>query len=307
MTDIRRFLSADLSQLPRAALIETLDYEAILAAQKAYVVSTWDAYRAGRTDLPALDTLGLETEPITVILEAFAYRETVLRALVNDKARAVLLPYATGTDLDAIGTLFDTARRVIAVDAQGNDIYQGDPEYREEIELAPEAFSVAGPEGAYEYFARRSHASIMDASALNPQSNRIDVVLLSRDGDGTASDEAISAAYVALSAKTTRPLTDDVRVRSADIVTTAVSLTLYVLPGPAPEAIRAAALDAVNQYRASRRRIGVPLRVDGLNAAAHAAGDIERAVVNSPAADVDPGPYGAVNVTTVNITVEVLQ
>lgn len=306
MTQTHRFFAADLSQLPLANIIETISFEAILSDSKTYVTSVWDAYRINRPDLPALDTLMLETEPIAVILEAIAYRETMLRGRVNDAARAVLLPYATGTDLDAIGTLFATERLQIGTDALGDPIMQSDDEYRRDIELAPEAFSIAGPEGAYEYFAKRADASILDAAAINPQSNRIDIVLLARDGDGTASDAAISAAYNALSAKDVRPLTDDVHVRSADIVTTSIAMTLQVQSGPAPEAVRAAALAAVNKYIADRRRIGLALRVDGLIGAARAAADLERVIVASPAADVDPGRYGAVTVSTVDITVEVL-
>ena len=100
MSVTTRFLAPDLTQLQPAALIETIDSEAILAAQKAWILARWDAIRVDRPDLPALDTLGLETEPLTILLEVFAYRETLLRALVNDKARAVLIAYATGSDLD---------------------------------------------------------------------------------------------------------------------------------------------------------------------------------------------------------------
>lgn len=306
MTGPSRFFSPDLSQLAPADLIEVIDYETILTDQKAWVLATWDAFRAGRSDIPALDTLTLETEPITILLEVFAYRETLMRALVNDKARAVLLAYSTGTDLDHLGALFSTARRQIGVDASGNPIMQSDEEYRQEIELAPEGFSVAGPEGAYIYFARRSHPSIIDAAALHPGSNRIDIVLLARDGSGTASSEAISAAYDALSPKTTRPLTDDVRVQSASIVSTAINVTLRIRQGPAPETLRAAALAAIDKYRAARRLIGVALRVDGIIAAARSAGDIEQSIVVTPTQDVDPGAYGAVHVTGITVNVEVL-
>jgi phage-related baseplate assembly protein len=296
-----RFFAADISQLARADLIETIDYEAILAEQKAWVTARWSELRVSRPDLPELDTLVLETEPITIILEAVAYRETLLRALVNDKARAVLLAYATGTDLDHLGALFATARREIAT-----GVMQSDTEYREEIQLAPEAFSTAGPEGAYVYFARRAHASICDAAALNPNSNRIDIVLLSREPGGIASDAAITAVRAALSAKTTRPLTDDVHVRSASIAPVDVAITLRLRQGPAPEVVQARALGFVNAYLAARRKIGLAVRVDGLIGAARAAGDIEQVVVQSPAHDVDPGAYGAVIASAVAVGVEVV-
>ena len=306
MTDPARFFSPDLSQLPRADVIETIDYETILASLKAWVTATWDDFRAGRPEVPALDTLVLETEPITIVLQAIAYRETLLRGRVNDAARAVMLATATGADLDHLGALFSTARRQIATDASGNAVIQSDDEYRQEIELAPEAFSIAGPEGAYVYLARRSHPSIVDAAALNPHTNRIDIVILSRDGDGTASSEAISAAYDALSPKTTRPLTDDVHVRSAAIVNTDIDVTLRLRAGPSPATIEAAALAAIDAYRLSRRKVGLTIGVDGIIGAARTAGGIEKVIVNSPAADVDPGAYGAVNVTGISVQTQVI-
>lgn len=78
---VARFLAPDLTQLAPAKLIEEIDAEAILAAQKAFVLARWAEVRQKRPDLPPLDTLGLETEPLTILLEAFAYRETLLRAL----------------------------------------------------------------------------------------------------------------------------------------------------------------------------------------------------------------------------------
>jgi phage-related baseplate assembly protein len=299
-----RFTKLDLSQLAPPALIETVDYEAILADQKAWVQSTWDAYRVGRPDLPTLDTLMLETEPIVIILEAVAYRETLLRALVNDKARALLLAYSVGTDLDQLGALFDTPRRLID---PVNKIYQSDAEYREEIQLAPEAFSVAGPEGSYVYFARRSHPSLSDAIAINPHSNRVDVVVLARDGNGVATSEAVTAAYNALSPKTTRPLTDDVHTMSSRPIDAAVRVLIQIGGGPAPETVRANATKALDNYRLLRRRIGMALRTDGLIGAARSgAAGIEKVIVESPAADVIPDGYSHVNVTSITVDVEVI-
>ncbi len=64
----------DLSQLPAPAVVETLDYEAILSERQACFVSLYpadqqDAVRA---------TLTLESEPITKLMQENAYRELVL-------------------------------------------------------------------------------------------------------------------------------------------------------------------------------------------------------------------------------------
>ncbi len=175
---VARFLAPDLTQLAPANLIEEIDAEAILAAQKAFVLARWAEVRTVRPDLPPLDTLGLETEPLTILLEAFAYRETLLRALVNDKARAVLLAYATGPDLDHLGALFATFRmgRVPATD-NAPAVLESDDRFRRRIQLAPEACSCAGPSGAYIYYALTLAPSIVDAYAFSPRDGQVQVVV----------------------------------------------------------------------------------------------------------------------------------
>ncbi|MGD7186286.1 baseplate assembly protein, partial [Ralstonia pseudosolanacearum] len=99
----------DLSQLPAPAVVETLDYEAILAERKDYFVSLYpadqrDAVRA---------TLELESEPITKLLQENAYRELVWRQRVNDAARGVMLAFAEGEDLEQIAANFNVQRLTI--------------------------------------------------------------------------------------------------------------------------------------------------------------------------------------------------
>jgi hypothetical protein len=55
---VARFLAPDLTQLTPAKLIEEIDSEVILAAQKDFVLARWEEVRQTRPDLPALDTPG---------------------------------------------------------------------------------------------------------------------------------------------------------------------------------------------------------------------------------------------------------
>ncbi|RWA51293.1 hypothetical protein AU476_23550 [Cupriavidus sp. UYMSc13B] len=82
----------DLSQLPPPDVVETIDFEVILAERKAYFVSLYPADQ--RAAVAA--TLALESEPIVKLLQDNAYREMVLRQRINDAARAVMLPFAKG-------------------------------------------------------------------------------------------------------------------------------------------------------------------------------------------------------------------
>lgn len=296
-----RFSVPDLSQLAPAALIEALDYEAVLAELMADVTAR---FAAAGIDY---DVGGLETDPAKIVMEVAAYRETLLRALVNDKARAVLLAYAGGSDLDHIGALFATARKVIVPAAGGAPaVMETDEEYRRRIQLAPEAFSVAGPAGAYAYFALAAHPSLVDAAVVSPSPGRVDVVVLARDGDGTPAEAAVTAVAAALSAKTTRPLTDDTRVRGPAILDAEVAVTIRIRPGPDPALIEARAVDRLAAHAAERRRVGLALRRDGLIAAARSVGAIEQVIVTLPAEDAEPGPYGVVHVTGISVAVEVV-
>jgi phage-related baseplate assembly protein len=102
-----RFSAINLAQLPPPQLIDPLDFERVLAELKDFV-----RLKLTEEGSTLLDTLNLESDPIVKILEVVAYRETLLRALVNDKAKAVLLAFAIGRDLDHIGALFGVAPMV---------------------------------------------------------------------------------------------------------------------------------------------------------------------------------------------------
>jgi len=54
---------------------------------------------------------------------------------------------------------------------EGGSDDETDENYIERILLSPEGFSVAGPEGAYIYFAKSAHSSIVDVSVETPEEN----------------------------------------------------------------------------------------------------------------------------------------
>jgi phage-related baseplate assembly protein len=285
MSVTSRFLAPDLTQLQPAALIETIDSEAILAAQNAWILARWNEIRVDRPDLPALDTLGLETEPLTILLEAFAYRETLLRALVNDKARAVLIAYATGSDLDHLGALFGVVRAVIVPAADGNPaVLESDDRFRRRIQLAPEAFSTVGPRGAYIFFALTLAASIADAWAYSPRDGHVHVVVAGANGQDV-SDAVLARLVNRFEREDTVPLTDIITVRRAEVVSYSVAVTVSFPRGPDPVLIKGRVGDAVRAYAAERYRIGTDVYTSGLIAAAKVGG-VESVTLAAPAQDI---------------------
>ncbi|NIK10165.1 phage-related baseplate assembly protein [Xanthomonas arboricola] len=109
-----------------------------------------------------------------------------------------MLAFATGTNLDHLGALLGVARLVLDPGQPENGIaptYESDVAFRRRIQLAPEGFSVAGPEGAYIYHALSAAADVMDASATSPAPGQVLVTVQSRTGDGAAPKALLDEAH----------------------------------------------------------------------------------------------------------------
>ncbi|MCA8275940.1 baseplate J/gp47 family protein [Burkholderia sp. AU30280] len=272
----------DLSQLPSPDVVETIDYETLLAARKARFVSLYPADE--QAEIAA--TLALESEPVVKLLQENAYREIVLRQRVNDAARAVMLAYAVGTDLDHLAALFGIRRLTITpADPEHNlaAVMESDTDLRARTQLAPQSLSVAGPEGAYVSHARNADGRVLDASAVSPAPCEVLVSVLARDGDGTADPALIAAVAAALQADDVRPLTDKVTVRGAEILRYQVRARLVFFAGPDRAVALAEANRAMKKYTESMHRLGMEVTLDGIYAAARAAG-VQKVILESPLA-----------------------
>jgi len=282
-----RFLAPDLTQLTPPQLIEEVDFEVILAEQKAWTLARWDEVRAVRPDLPALDTLGLETEPMTIILESYAFRETLVRALVNDKARAVLLAYAVGSDLDAIGAFFSTYRMTVVAADPANGvaaIMEDDDRFRRRIQLAPEAFSTCGPRGAYIYWALTLTTDIADAWAYSPSDGRVNVVVSGPNG-ADVSDDILGQLVRRYADEDIVPLTDRINVYRAVRQEYAFEVTAFFARGPDPTIIETAVETSLRKFASENERIAATIyRNAGIAASKIASTD--NVLVTSPSADV---------------------
>ncbi|KVO94515.1 baseplate assembly protein [Burkholderia ubonensis] len=274
----------DLSQLPSPDVVETIDYETLLAERKARLVSLYPV--AEQAEIAA--TLALESEPMVKLLQENAYRELVLRQRVNDAARAVMLAYARGDDLDHLAALFGIRRLTITPADPEHDVaavMESDSDLRARTQLAPQSFSVAGPEGAYVSHARNADGRVLDASAVSPAPCEVLVTVLARDGDGTADQKLVDAVTAALQADDVRPLTDKVTVRAAEILRYAIRARLVFFAGPDRAVALAQANKAMKKYADDMHRLGMEVTLDGIYAAARAAG-VQKVILESPLAGI---------------------
>lgn len=276
----------DLSQLPAPDVVEETDFETLLAERKATLISL---YSPEQQEAVAR-TLALESEPLTKFLEENAYREMVWRQRVNEAARATMLAWARDADLDVMAFNNNTQRLTITPE-DGTTIpptpavMESDTDLRLRAQQAFDGLSVAGPVGAYEYHGRSADGRVADVSAVSPSPASVTITVLSREGDGTASAELLSAVEAALNAEDVRPVGDRVSVQSAAIVPYEIDATLHFFPGPEAGPIRQAAEEKLKAYITDQRRLGRDIRRSAIYAVLHVEG-VQRVELASPVADL---------------------
>jgi len=281
----------DLSALDAPTVVEPLDFETIIAAIRTDFLERFPDF-----------TADLESDPAIKILETAAYRELVLRARVNDAAKAVMLGYATGTDLDHLAALLGTARLTVSEATETEDArMEADEDLRIRAQLAMEALSVAGPEAAYRYHALSADGRVADARIDSPVPGTVRVTLLSTEDDGTAPEDLVAAVQASLSADERRPLTDTVQVQSAAIVPWRLEAVLHCYPGPASAPVIGAARTAARSTAATLHALGYDVTLSALYAALHQPG-VQRVELVSPSADIPIADTEAPYCTEIVIT-----
>lgn len=289
-------MNIDLSQLPPPDIVEQLDCESIYQSMLA-------DFRALYPDFGAL----LESDPAIKMLELAAYRELQLRARINDAARACLLAYAGGADLEHLAAFFDVERLVTdpgdpTATPPIPPTYETDASLRYRTQLAPEGFSTAGPEGAYRFHALSASGDVADVAIDSPEPVHVVVTVLSADGDGTPSAELLTTVEQALNDEDVRPLTDRVSVRGAEIRPYRIEARLIIYPGPTPAPVLDAARGAVERYAQSVRRLGADVTRSGLIAALYQPG-VQDVVLVEPDASVVCASHQASHCTGIDISI----
>ena len=293
----------DLSQLPQPVVVEPLDFETLFAQRKAAFIAMYPEDEQEEI----ARTLELESEPITMLLEENCYRELLLRQRVNEAARAVMLAYSTDSDLDNLAVNFNVERLTIqeeddSVTPPIEAVMESDPDLRTRTQQAFEGLSVAGPTAAYEFWGRSADGRVADISAVSPTPACVTISVLSREGDGTASDDLLSVVAAALNDEEVRPVADRVTVQSAEIVPYQIDATLYIYPGPEAEPVRQASEQQLQAYIAAQNRLGRDIRLSAIYAALHVEG-VQRVELAQPVADIVLSDYQASHCTEYSITV----
>lgn len=281
--------------------------DAIVVPDAADIFTRWLA-RLRELD-PEFDAL-VESDPAYKQGEINAYQLTLAFQRVNDAVRAVFLASARGADLDQIGAGFNVSRLVInpgdpdAVPPV-DPVYEDDDAFRERIQLSWAQLNTAGARNAYRFHAKSADNDVLDADAYGPETHNrpgeVDVYVLSRTGNGEASPGLTEKVMSELSADEVRPLTDYVSVKSATIVSYAVTAELDIPDGPDAQTVLENAISTLTSYTLLSHRINGLVPLSAIYAALQQPG-VSRVRLISPVVDLEAAAGQAPWCNAINVT-----
>ncbi|WP_433886340.1 baseplate assembly protein [Pseudomonas vranovensis] len=257
--------SVDLSALPAPQVLEDLDFEALfqadLATFRLHMGDNWDAT--------------VESDPVNKLLEVGAYRKLLNRARVNDAAKALLLAYAQGADLDQLAANVQLQRLVVqAPDASSvpptPQVLEEDDALRERVQLVYEGLTTAGPRNSYILHARNASGLVADATAQSPLPAQVVVTVLALEGDGSAPAALLDTVRLKLNDDDVRPVGDRLTVQGAQILRYRIDAVVHMSGnGPEIEATLAECKRRLQAWINPRRRLGVEVARSGVDAQLH--------------------------------------
>ena len=139
----------------------------------------------------------------------------------------------------------------------GGSAPETDDHLRMRIQAAPNQFSVAGPTGAYRFFAIGADPSIVDAQIVSPAPGAVNAYVLtgpvtaqpaaSPNSAGIANSALLAKVAAVLNADIVRPLTDTVNVLAVTEVDYQINATVTLYSDADPTATITAATTAVRE------------------------------------------------------------
>lgn len=274
-------MTINLSALPSPEAIEGLSAEAILAEFQADLIGRF----------PAIEpTLRLESALANELLEASSYRETLVRARINDALRSRLLAFAAGGDLDHLAAFYEVVRLPGETDAA----------FRERVALENKGRSTGGSKYWYEAAARRADVRVKSATVYrDPILPIIRIAVLSTENGGIPTAGILEAVSAVVQSDMVRLVNDTVIVEAAVSQGTDVEADVWLLP-TASSGVLAQLEPALRAAWAGEAGVGFDLEPSWLRARLHLPG-VKRVDILSPFGPVVVPDGTAVALGTIKI------
>ena len=200
---------SDLASLPTPAVIETLSFETIFAELQTELQARYPNYSAL-----------LASDPAVKLLEVDAYREVLLRNRINAAAKASLLAFATGSDLDHLAAFYGVTRLM----------EEADEALRLRTRQRIIGFANAGGAAHYRYWALSASPDVADVEVDSPEPGRVRISVLAKGEADTVPDAVLDAVRAVVLRDDIRVLTDTVEVVAAELIPVTVTARIWLYP-----------------------------------------------------------------------------
>ncbi len=195
--------------------------------------------------------------------------------------------HANGIEIGELNVLIDAIPYVDSVmnttKTDGGAGIESDEKLKERFFLAPSGYSVAGPDGAYEYWTKSYNPSIKDVRVTSPEPCVVNIRFIMNDGR-IPGDTVIQGLQEYLMNENIRPLTDQVTVEAPEIEPYNVKVLYFIKRSDTSKemAIKTQVAQALNNYNAwQQEKIGRDITPDVLIQYMMAAG-AKRVIIEEP-------------------------
>ena len=272
-------LAPELAGLPTPQVLETLRFETVFDA----------LLRDFQVRYPQYSAL-LASDPAIKLIEVAAYRELLLRARINEAARANLLAFAVGNDLEHLGAFYGVSRLP----------QEQDEPLRRRIRARIMGFANAGGAAHYRYWALSASPEVADVAVDSPGPGRVRISVLPTGHSDTVPEALLETVRATVLRDDVRVLTDTVEVVPVSLVPVTVSAQIWLYPdtpiavfeGLAPRLTRELAQAAVLGWDLTRSWLIGQLQQPG----------VHKVALISPDTDIRIHSTQAVRLTDVQLT-----
>ncbi|WP_394689052.1 baseplate J/gp47 family protein [Hoeflea sp.] len=281
----------DLTSLPMPQVIGELSYDAVLSRQNASFQAEWDRLREAHPDLPPYDVSMLETDPAVIVNQSESYREILLLARINEAARARLLAFASGPDLDQLAVFYDVVRL----------LGENDARLKLRVILAIQGRSTGGPKERYKSIVMNADLRVESVEIYRVgRSPLINVAVYSTEPNGVASADLLSVVTAALADENVQLANDEFVVASAVRTVVNLAFDIWLLPD-ADEATVTRAVTALQDAWSSEQTLGRDLTVAWWISKLIIPG-VHKVAATGPVVDVIAPPAEALAIGTITPT-----
>lgn len=238
----------DLSKLPAPQLVESYSSEKITEDMHAYyealVKKQYPNYKL------------IKSDPAYKLLQAAAYRASLIYQRVNDAVKECFLSHAEGSNLDQIAGLFDVAR-------DG----QTDEDLRNRILLSYDRFSTAGSEGAYKFHALDAGANLglIDCRAFRVEEKKgvVRVMLLFKE-NAEDLENLRKEIENHLNDPERKPLNEILDVNTASVKELKLSATVLISDEFDIEETKNQVIGSLNKFKENCYKLGKKVPLSGV-------------------------------------------